>query len=316
MVNNPLQFAVVREDPDVLASIIKKRSPKKILLTASGGCLALSLKAKFPEISFTLYDVNEFQINHVKKKVQCLKSSDRNALFNIETINPHGLNDCGNFEGLFRGLRQFIYEFILDYNGFTDLFCNPETKVDVRTVLFSNRYWEVAFEMFFNDRLLNTMFGPEATQNAQPGSYIYYFKNLFEKGLTKPGFQTNYFLHHIFLGHYLKKSLPTYLKTDVPDLNFKFIHSSVDCLEKFNQYELIDFSNIFDWCSEKSVKPIINRCNEEMAVGSIVVFRQLNNFLNLQSFFGSYFDFSESSALELNTRDLFYNKYNIGVKRR
>ena len=46
-----VQFAVVREDPAVEQYIIEKLNPKKVLMIASAGCTALSLKLLFPFVS-------------------------------------------------------------------------------------------------------------------------------------------------------------------------------------------------------------------------------------------------------------------------
>jgi hypothetical protein len=48
MRDNPVQFAFVREDPEIEASLVRRDHSGSALLIASGGCTALSLQALFP----------------------------------------------------------------------------------------------------------------------------------------------------------------------------------------------------------------------------------------------------------------------------
>ena len=116
MVNyNPIQFSVVREDPEIERKIIHASGAKKILLIGSGGCTALSLQAFFPQLRITLVDPNLAQIKLIQEKMRALKDLfiDRKKTFNIENDSSISLNQNGNFESLFRSFRHFIYEFVL-----------------------------------------------------------------------------------------------------------------------------------------------------------------------------------------------------------
>jgi S-adenosylmethionine-diacylglycerol 3-amino-3-carboxypropyl transferase len=315
MVNNPIQFAVVREDPSWLIPLIEKMAPTRILMTASGGCTALSLKKTFPNISFDLYDLNPAQIEHVKNKVELLQQPDRKSLFNIGFVNPQGLNDCGNFEGLFRCLRDYLDEFVVTYEQFYEYFQQGDYDLNFINSITNNKYWDVSFDLFFNNKFLDAMFGPQATQHAEPGSYSIYFKSLLESALKEKKEMNNYFLHHVFLGHYIESCLPLYLQPGESNLNFEYLNQSIDSLKDLSEYQLIDFSNIFDWSDNESIAKVAKKCNEEMKSNSMIVFRQLNNSSDLMSAFREHFDFEEAKSYLNKPKDLFYNQYNVGIKK-
>ena len=184
MRNNKVQFAVVREDPMIEAELVRLTNAKDVLLIASGGCTALTLQALFSDLRMTLVDFNPAQLDRVREKMRALHTDEaaRCQRFNIESSNPKDLNQCGNFESLFRGLREFIFDLVADEAEIRRLFEEKGQLANVSELLFSNRYWSGVFDLFFSDELLNTMFGPEATQHAERGSYPRYFQSLFEKG--------------------------------------------------------------------------------------------------------------------------------------
>ena len=207
MRNNPIQFAVVREDPLVEASLLwDMPQAKEVLLIASGGCTALSLQSLLPQMKFTLLDVNPSQLELIQKKFSHLhstKGAQFKSDFNIEDSRTSGLNACGNFESLFRGLREFIFEFVVPYGEMRHLFEEENIAEASKERIFSNKYWPVGFEMYFCDDFLRAMFTEKAIQHAPKGSYPKHFKSVLEGGFQRTDARTNYFLHHIFLGHYL-----------------------------------------------------------------------------------------------------------------
>ena len=54
MRKNPIQFAVVREDPRVECRIIDRMAPRRMLSVASGGCTAFCVGSLRPEVKLTL----------------------------------------------------------------------------------------------------------------------------------------------------------------------------------------------------------------------------------------------------------------------
>ena len=322
MPDNDVQFAVVREDPKVEAALVRLTNASNVLLIASGGCTALTLQALFPDLHITLVDFNPVQLERVREKMRVLRDTDSAARcrkFNIGTNNPSGLNQNGNFESLFRGLREFIFDLVADESEIRGLFEEEGRLGDVSEMLFSNKYWQVAFDLYFSDSLLNAMFGPAATQHAAPGSYPRYFRNLFEKGLTSAAAFDNYFLHHVFLGYYLQRptSLPYYLLAPPTDYRFQMVEGTLEQVPELRRFDLISLSNIMDWMPLTEIASLIGYLQSEMQSGASVLYRQLNNDTDLTTYFGDSFEFDAALGVQFqkSERSLFYSSVHVGKRR-
>lgn len=317
---NAVQFAIVREDPEIETTLLKRLSPEPhVLLIGSGGCTALTLQRRFPQSQITVLDPNPSQLKLIQEKIHVLLKDDgqrRNCSFGIGKDDPTSLTACGNFESLFRSLRQFLYEFVLDRRSWLSYFSDPKTDAASLDSIFQSKYWSVAFQLYFSDSLLIAMFGQNAIQHAAPNSYPAYFQNVIERGLKHPDAKSNYFLHHILLGHYLEGFLPAYLtETSAAQKDFHFVEGLIQNVASFDQYDLISLSNIFDWMPSAEVAAIAQRISNEAKPGAMVVYRQLNNFKNVQTFF-ERFEFNEALAAQLHAQDrsLFYSSLHIGAK--
>ena len=323
MVNNPVQFAVVREDPAIEASILLSLDrPARILLIASGGCTAFSLRAQFPELGITLLDGNAAQLDLVRRKAEALRTSDRQGLrrlFNIEDRSEDGLNACGNFESLFRSFREFIFDLIVPSDEMKNAFEDGSIGELSAARMLTSRFWRAAFDVHFCDSFLDALFGPAATQHAPSGSYPRYFRAALERGLRSPDAPTNYFLHHIFLGHYLDMpgALPLYLRSVPRDLDFEYIQGSLlDPAVDWAAYDVVHLSNIFDWSPEADVVAVARLLGRRMRPGAAIVFRQLNNENDFKKHFAGEFRFDEAmeSSLLARDRSLFYCHLGMGVR--
>ena len=322
MRNNKVQFAVVREDPMVEAELIRLTRASNVLLVASGGCTALTLQALFPDVHITLVDFNPAQLERVREKMNALRDVDtatRHRRFNIGTSDPKGLNQSGNFESLFRGLRAFIFDLVADEAEIRVLFEEKDRLAKVSELLFSSKYWSVAFDLYFSDSLLNAMFGADATQHAEAGSYPRYFQTLFEKGLTSTAAFDNYFLHHVFLGYYLQRpaSLPYYLLAPPTDYRFQMVKGALDRVPELQRFDLISLSNIMDWMPLAEIVSLINYLRNEMKPGASVLYRQLNNYTDLSTYFGDSFEFNTALGVRFQEteRSLFYSSVHVGKRR-
>ncbi|MDZ5762801.1 DUF3419 superfamily protein [Candidatus Cyrtobacter comes] len=314
-----VKFAVVREDPLVEAFLIQKYSLRDVLMVASGGCNAITLQAIFPAINTTVFDLNPDQIALMKKKINLLcdkENFQRN--FNILSSNKDGLNACGEFESLFRCFRGFLNEFILDEHNILKLFLD-ETGAELRDKLIYNKYWRVAFELYFSDSMLITMFGNDAIQHAKFGSYPMYFQKAIENGISRKDFRSNYFLHHIMLGYYLddKGYLPYYLANPNSIKEITYMELDIAQISNWHDYDLISLSNLFDWMDEYKSTAILGEIVKHAKSGTFIIYRQLNNEKNIYSNLLDYVEPLHSLELELlnNDRSMFYNKLNILRKR-
>ncbi|MYA68840.1 DUF3419 family protein [Candidatus Poribacteria bacterium] len=306
----------------VEAELVRLTQASNVLLIASGGCTALTLQALFPDLHITLVDFNPAQLERVRQKMRALRDVDtatRHRRFNIETNDPSGLNQNGNFESLFRGLREFIFDLVANEAEIRALFEKRDRLVEVSEVLFSSKYWSVAFDLYFSDALLNAMFGPDATQHAEAGSYPRYFQTLFEKGLTALNAFDNYFLHHVFLGYYLQRpaSLPYYLLSPPTDYRFEMVEGTLDQVPELQRFDLISLSNIMDWMPLTEITSLISHLQNKMKPGATVLYRQLNNHTDLSTDFGDAFEFNTALGVRFQEteRSLFYSSIHVGKRR-
>jgi S-adenosylmethionine-diacylglycerol 3-amino-3-carboxypropyl transferase len=310
-----IQFSVVREDPMIEQLIVERFAVGKCLLVASGGCTALSLSAMCPNIDIDVFDLNSDQIELLSEKSKALQGGISNSTFDIGKSNSLGLNQSGSFEKLFRGLRKFIWDFVAPAEFWEECF-NKEGK-NLEDV-FSNKFWKIGFELFFHDSLLNGIFGPDATQYAQPGSYPDYFRNVIENGLKSTDRGSNYFLHHILIGYYKdeKDSLPPYLQGSFSGFKGKKFIGTLDNISNLKDYQLIQLSNLFDWMSPEDSKKIWDDLGSRMAPGAIVLVRQLNNKRDLSIYSGQKFKYDEKLGNELLDKDrsMFYERIFVATK--
>jgi S-adenosylmethionine-diacylglycerol 3-amino-3-carboxypropyl transferase len=308
--DNPLQFAVVREDPRVESLLVE--GARRALVVASGGCTALSLAALHPELEVAIFDVNAAQLEHVEKKRQALARGDVRELV--------ALGSAGNFESLFAGLRSFLTDLCVGAGELEALFHDPGRLAQVRE-LFERKYWAVAFDLFFADPLLRAMFGPEAIQHAPNGSYPRYFQAAFERGLTRADAFDNYFLHHVFLGGYLDRAAawPPYFGARGRALpRFRAVHGPLEAVPDLERFDVVSLSNLFDWMSPADAERTARLLGERLAPGATAIVRQLNSRFDVGSLFGDRFDADDALARELlaSDRSLFYSRLWIGRRRR
>lgn len=309
--SNNIQFAVVREDPTIEEKIALHHKAKELLLIGSGGCTLFHLVNQIPGIHLTVVEPNPAQIDLIEKKRFHLQSSSRDlSLFSVGNKLPESLNNCGNFESLFRQFRLFLYEFVMPENNWIELF----TKNQKADQIFTHKYWPVAFDLFFHDSLLRTMFGEAAIQHAPKDSYAVYFRQVLERGLSQANKNKNYFLHHIFLGQYLPNCYPEYLKHPLESSPWSYVRGFIQDVKSFSGFDLITLSNIFDWCAEDEVVAIASRIASEAKPGCVVMFRQLNNAKSFRNHFKG-FEFSDTTDLVNNDRSLFYSRIEVGVKK-
>jgi S-adenosylmethionine-diacylglycerol 3-amino-3-carboxypropyl transferase len=311
---------VVREDPNIEIALINKFKVQNPLMVGSGGCTALAVASVFPGMRLCLIEPNIHQIALIKSKVAALQRNKRASIeesFSIERIDKKNSSfiECGNFESLFKQFRAFLHEFVATDTNLRYMIQKKSPAAWKR--VFQNPYWSVAFDLFFSDSMLRAMFGPTAVQHGQAGSYPNHFRQVIEQGLTKNDGH-NYFLHHIFLGHYLRKksSLPVYLQ-HVPDIfNVQYLNSTAVDVYSYEAYDFVSLSNIFDWSNESEIRLVANKLVSELRPGSVLVFRQLNNTKSFIKFFGNHLVWQKTLEKKLLSKDrsMFYSSLHIGVK--
>jgi S-adenosylmethionine-diacylglycerol 3-amino-3-carboxypropyl transferase len=159
------------------------------------------------------------------------------------------------------------------------------------------------------------MFGEAAIQHAPKGSYPRYFQLVFEKGLTRPDYSSNPFLHHIFLDQFLE--IPAYLTNPPETQDVNLLTGGIDQVKSLSTFDLIQLSNIFDWSSESDIRTTCRRLSDEMKAGSILLLRQINNDSPLADYLGPQFEIDTKLGQTLvdQDRSLFYSKIIVARKK-
>ena len=305
-----LKFADVREDPAIEAALVHQTGSDAVLLVASAGCTALTLAQRFPDVALTVFDWNPLQLAHVQHKSRAAMNGDLRAL-NVGTDDPRGLNQRGEFEGLFRTLRGFVEEFVAPA---ADIGAYFRGDLDPSEWL-SSPYWEAAFETAFNTPFLHAMFGPAATQHAEPGSYPAYFRRAFERGLRRSDGRHNPFLQHVLLGAYLPEDAPAYVRSRSP-ASIEAVLGSLPDVPDLSRFGLVSLSNLFDWSDDAHTSACADALGT-LRPGAAILIRQLNNQRNLRAFFEPAFTFDDGLGASLwdQDRSLFYNRIEVGFRR-
>lgn len=319
--DRPLQFAVVREDPRLESDLVHERRPRRVLLVASGGCTALHLRARFPQLALTLVDSNPAQLAHVQHKLDALACDTRRpaaapALWNIGEPDPEGLHERGNFERLFRLFRGMLDLFVLPAEQRRQLCSDPTADCHA---LLEHRYWRAAFSCTFGDEVLQAMFGPAATQHAPHGSYPDYFRRRLEAGLAAPDRTTNPWLHHVLLGHYLTDphAWPPFLREPPRELRpFEVIAGDLAAVPSFAPFDLVSLSNVLDWTDDAGCRALARRLGDELCSGAAVLWRQLNDPRPLAALFAPRIvcDPARDAQLPARERSLFYDQVHLGLR--
>jgi S-adenosylmethionine-diacylglycerol 3-amino-3-carboxypropyl transferase len=311
-----LKFAVVREDANVEAELVRRLAAREVLVVASGGCTALALLNEFPDVEVTAFDINPRQLEHVLDKHRAALRGELGRL-NVDDARDDGLSQCGEFERLFRTLRRFLLEFVMPLEQLERWFV-AEAQLD-REVLVrgwtQSKYWPLAFSLAFDAKLLDAMFGPDATQHAPPGSYAPYFQRAFERALAGSTAAHNPFLQNILLGRYLGADAPVWMRSP-PQRAPTLIEGSLLDVPALDRFGLISLSNIFDWSSDALVESWARRSSEQTKPGTHVLVRQLNNQRDLRRFFAPAFRFDDALAeqLLLADRSFFYERLQVAVR--
>ena len=315
-VRGRIKFAVVREDPDVEHTLCLRTKAERALVVASGGCTALTLAHRIAGLRVTAFDFSEAQLAHVEDKRGVVARVDLRAL-NVGDDSPEGVNQCGEFESLFRTLRQFIQEMVAPGEAIARYFA-ASTPVEQRRALVdtwrSSPYWPVAFSLALHDALLHAMFGPAATQHAEPGSYPGYFQRAFERGLMRDDGPGNPFLAHVLLGQYLPGHAPDYVHAARP-LEVELVHGELPDVPDLARFDVVSLSNVFDWSDDALVARWAS-CLRVLRPGSAIVIRQLNNRRDVRRLLSETFAFDGPLGDDLLSRDrsLFYERIEVGFR--
>ncbi len=306
MRDNPVQFAVVREDPAVELALLARYSAPRVLLVGSGGCTALTIASALPDADILLVDMNRAQLALVRRKVEALAAGVTEGDWALDEDDAAALDGCGNFESLFRVFRTILHEFVASDAEILEVVRGTRGV----TALTEASYWPVAFEMCFADAPLVAMFGPAAVQHAPKGAYPAYFQRAIGEGLSAADRATNRFLHQFLLGRTLPEARPPFLTSPPAAPCFDYRQSRVEEVPGLDRFDLVSLSNVMDWMPDDAAEALCRHAAAHMRVGATVVWRQLYNPKDYRPFFSEF-----SWERTVPDRSLFYSSVHAGRKR-
>lgn len=328
------KFAVVREDPDLEASLFTRALSRpratdadetrgaphgRVLVVASGGCTALTLASRFPDVEVVAFDLSTVALGHAAAKERAVLARD--PRLGATSDDPRSLLQCGEFEGLFRTLRHFVEEFVAPPEAIARFFgdlrgdANSGARAALVSAWTTSRYWPVAFELALHDGFLHAMFGPDATRHAEPGSYPRYFQRAFEGALARGDAPENPFLQHVLLGRYLEDDAPDYLHATRFG-RVTWLEGDLLAVPALDRFDVVSLSNVFDWSDDALVERwagALVGCAE----GTAVLLRFLNNGRSVRRFFEPAFTFDDATGRDFLARDrsFFYERIEVAVRR-
>ncbi len=313
----PLLYGVIREDARLEGDLINRIRAKRVLTVASGGCVALSLAARFPNVEVSAFDTNERQLAHMLAKADAARRRDMKAL-NVEHAASTGLNQAGEFEKVFRLVRAFFEEFIAPHAEMLAFFTRSRSLRELDDMArrwTTSKYWGAAFHACFSEVLMRSTLGERPARWAQDGSHTRYFQKAFVRGLRRDAAPENPFLQHVFLGGYRKACAPTYIRSAGIPLNVKPIHGTLLDVPDLTNFDVVSLSNLLDEFDDADVATWA-KALAALAPGSAVMLRQLNSARNLRPFFEPHFRFDTTLGRGYFYRDrsLLYNRIEVGFR--
>lgn len=332
----PVYFSQVREDPcldyEILSSLNK---PAKVLMIASGGDTLCHLSSHPSVSEIDAVDANDAQLNICRFKRTLLKfsvenrlrilgheSMDKNIRWQIvreicremkidtasfgpqELLFEDGLDFCGRYEQLFKGIQKEIKTCGLSAH---ELYDKKEVIQDI-------------FCRYFDLNLLVEIFGKEATQNPLQEFHQHFYSQL-QSFLKNEDALYSPFLNQMLFGSFVLKPYAWYgqltlKQSDLCDVNF---HQSMmlDFLinSKDASYDFIHLSNILDWLSEDEASILLDNTYRVLKRGGKVIIRQLNSSLDIPGLTEKLkWDYTESKRLLEYDQSFFYRNVLLGVR--
>lgn len=313
----PLNYAVIREDARIEGDLVWRTGAKRVLTVASGGCVALSLSARFPGVAITAFDTSLRQLEHVAAKKRAAQAGDR-ALLNVEAAERTGLNQCGEFERVFRLMRAFFEELVAPHEELLAFFVRGRKLDELDDMVrrwSASRYWVAAFQACFSEELLQKTLGTRIMQHASPGSYPKYFQRALERGLRRDNAPENPFLQHIFLGGYRRGCEPFYLRNPGA-FDIALVEGDIASIADLDAFDVVSMSNLFDALTDDEAQKVASVLTTRMRPGAALLVRGMNNARPVRPFLEPAFKFDSSLGRSyfLRDRSLFYDRFEVGFR--
>jgi S-adenosylmethionine-diacylglycerol 3-amino-3-carboxypropyl transferase len=305
----PVNFSQVREDSLIDAKLLLNvKTPVTILMIGSGGDTVCHLATSKSVKKMDVVDASQAQINLIKIKLALLGFSNENRLailghremtpeiryeilkeiaqelkIDLNSLAPRdilaneGLDFCGRYEQLFKGIQREL----------------KLLRITPEKLLHEPTHLKEIFAEYFSLPLLVQLFGAQATQNPRQSfsqqfaidSYPWHkFSALTSKEISPIQF------HREFMLAFLAKA-------------------------KTGSYDFIHLSNILDWLNKNEAEALLEHTFRALSPGGKCLIRQLNSSLNIPQC-GQKFSWNDSLSKELTEKDrsFFYRQILVGEK--
>ncbi|NGX47235.1 MAG: hypothetical protein K1000chlam3_00608 [Chlamydiae bacterium] len=338
----PVAFAQVREDPLEEQEIIEKYFPKDkdlaILMVASGGDTAAYLAgSNLPISRIAIIDPNPSQIYLTKLKLHLLQYPEEKrlsllghnpmlhadraqeldflltlldippmALGSIDMLSILGPDYAGRYEMVFKAFREYLKPFESEVCGLFDLGSIDEQKARIAPDTSLGQAIDEAFDVVLSQENLVKIFGEKATAN-RVQDFSRHFAERCRVYLSNHLAAESPFFAQVFLGQFYKEIHYPWLDLPIiqPNAQIDFHQTMMDQYLQSapkESFDLIHLSNITDWLSPEEASTTLALAYRALRPGGVVVVRQLNSNLDIYSL-GKDFQWDRETATDLNGKD-------------
>jgi S-adenosylmethionine-diacylglycerol 3-amino-3-carboxypropyl transferase len=337
----PLAFAQTREDPTLDLACVQNKRAKSMWMIASGGCTAALIAASGQLEQLILVDINSAQLGLTQLKISLLEygSKERHTILGHLPMDPYqrfqylsdflakhnfhadlfgpleecaqqGLDYFGRYEWLFESLRAKLKD---QERRYIDLILEEKTTPNLQLIKDILR---PIFMETFNLSSLQTLFSPQATQNALLPFHEHFLCQTL-MAFCETTVRSGYFLSSMLGSSIKRPPLWTFLpKTQtISRLEYLKMTANEGLKPYCNSIDVIHLSNILDWLSEEEAKETLSLAYHALAPKGIMIVRQLNSNLVIPKLIeGLHWVTLEGKPLIRQDTSFFYRSLTIGTK--
>lgn len=310
-----LSFATSLDDPRLEADLLPRAMSRRALLVGGGGCAALSLARRYPDVAFTAFDPDAAQIAHIRAKMDASERGDTAAL-NVEDPSPTGLNAVGRFEGILRSFRERVEATVAPRTELLTFFRRelPLTELDpiVRRWLASPAWGEACADTL---GALQEVLGTEQERHL-PAKWADHAQKAMARALLRDAAPENPFLSLAFLGMYNPEREPYYARNGGP-CSLALVHANLFDVPALDSYDLVSLSSSLDRADDDLLRGTSALLAKALRPGAAVFIRQLGCSRSVRPFFEPAFWFDSTTGRRFAERDrsLFHTRFEIAVRR-
>ncbi len=289
---------------------------KRALLFAGGGCAALSLARRYPDLAFTAFDPDAAQIEHVRVKIEAAEKRDV-AHLNVEDASPEGLNALGALEGVFRAFRARFEADVAPREELVAFFARERPLMELDALVrrwIGDPRWTAACRASFGDDL-RAVLGAEGDRHLD-GTWAEHVQKSLERGLRRDAAPENPFLSMILRGMYGAEREPYYVRNGGP-VSLTLVHGGLADVPALDGYDLVSLSSSLDLATDEQVTEIVAILSAALRPGAAVFIRQLGSRRSIRPFLEKGFWFDETTGRRFAERDrsLLHHRFEVAVKR-